>query len=206
MDRTADFWDRIADKYSAQPISNQGAYEETLRRTRAHLRPGMSVIEVGCGTGTTALKLADAVGSIRGTDVSSQMIRIAQAKADQQGAANASFDVATVHKAGQDERFDAVLGFNILHLVDDLPGAIRHARSLLDAGGLFITKTPCLSGKPWFRPLIFLMQLVGKAPRPVQYLSPGRLERMIRDAGFEIVETAGLPPKLPSHFIVARAV
>ena len=71
---------------------------------------------------------------------------------------------------------------------------------------MLITKTPCLAGRAWLRPLIWGMQMLGKAPRPVHFLAPEALEVMMRDAGFEILETAGLPPKLPSHFVVAWAL
>jgi 2-polyprenyl-3-methyl-5-hydroxy-6-metoxy-1,4-benzoquinol methylase len=206
MDRTAEFWDKLSDKYAAQPISNVKAYEQTLTRVRHWLRADMSVLEVGCGTGTTALRLADAVTRYHGTDLSGAMVRIAGRKADAAKAAHVDFAVASVRAAGQGREFDAVLGFNILHLIDDLPGALAHLRARLPQGGLLITKTPCLSGKPWLKPAIWAMQLVGKAPRPVHFLSPEQIESALAKAGFEIVETAGLPPKLPSHFVVARAV
>ncbi|WP_163585808.1 class I SAM-dependent methyltransferase, partial [Klebsiella michiganensis] len=42
------------------------------------------------------------------------------------------------------EEFDAILGFNYLHLVRDLPGTLRRIHALLAAEGLFISKTPCV--------------------------------------------------------------
>jgi len=61
MQNQASFWDKTAKKYAAQPIGNMDAYTETLVRTRTYLHPDHKVLELGCGTGTTALRLADAV-------------------------------------------------------------------------------------------------------------------------------------------------
>lgn len=62
--------------------------------------------------------------------------------------------------------FNAVLGFNYLHLVRNLPGTLRCIYALLAAKGLFISKTPCVGE---MNPLIRLallpaMRAIGKAP------------------------------------------
>jgi len=200
----AAFWDNLADRYAKQPIGNIEAYEATLDRVRHWLRPDMSVMEIGCGTGTTALKLADCVRTYLGTDLSGEMARIGNEKAAD--VPNVSFAPAPAETAGAGQHFDVVLAFNLLHLVEDRGALFAHVRGLLPEAGLFISKTPCLAGKPWFAPLIWVMQIVGKAPRPVRLLSTKTLEAEIKAAGFEIVETGGYPKKLPNHLVVARAI
>ncbi|MEQ9811291.1 MAG: class I SAM-dependent methyltransferase, partial [Azospirillaceae bacterium] len=54
------FWDRAAPKYSRQPVKNVAAWDVTLERTRRHMSPTDHVLEVGCGTGSSALRLAGA--------------------------------------------------------------------------------------------------------------------------------------------------
>ncbi|MBV7394487.1 methyltransferase domain-containing protein [Mameliella sp. DP3N28-2] len=200
----AAFWDGIAEKYSRQPISNIEAYEATLKRVRHWLRPEMSVLEIGCGTGSTALKLADGVARYLGTDLSGEMVRIGNEKAADVD--HVSFQVAAAEDAGAGQRFEAVLAFNLLHLVEDPARVMGHVRSLLPEGGLFISKTPCLGGKPWFRPLIWILQKIGKAPGPVHSLRPAQIEAALKASGFEIVETGGYPRKLPNWLVVARAI
>ena len=48
------FWDGVADKYAKTPIPDEADYAYTLERVRAHLKPGDRVLEIGCGTGSTA--------------------------------------------------------------------------------------------------------------------------------------------------------
>jgi ubiquinone/menaquinone biosynthesis C-methylase UbiE len=185
----ARFWDRAARKYAADPIDDMAGYERTLERTRHYLKSGDTVLEVGCGTGTTALKLAPSVARIVGTDISGEMVAIARDKAEKESITTASFEVGTPDAAPwPDASFDVVLGFNLLHLVSAREAAIAGIHRLLRPGGYFISKTPCLKEmNPVFRVLLPAMQMVGKAPY-VSFLSPDDLEREMTKAGFEIVE------------------
>jgi ubiquinone/menaquinone biosynthesis C-methylase UbiE len=187
----ARFWDRIARKYAVDPIADMAGYERTLERTRHYLNSDHVVFEFGCGTGTTALKLAPYVGRIVATDISGEMIAIAREKAETEGGLNAEFEVATPDAASwPDGTFDVALGFNILHLVGAREAALRGVHRLLKPGGLFISKTPCLKEmNPIVRMAVPVMQVFGKAPY-VAFFSAGDLEREMAAAGFEILERA----------------
>jgi len=203
----AKFWDRAARKYAASPIADMEGYERTLEETRRYLKSGDSVLEIGCGTGTTALRLAPSVARYHATDVSSEMIAIAREKAAAEGRQNVTFETSTIDGLDAPEAsFDAVLGFNILHLVNGRDRAYRAAQRLLKSGGVFISKTPILKEfNPLFRVAVPLMQAVGQAPY-VAFLSAEELEREIAATGFEIVERArhGSGRKDRRVFLVAR--
>jgi ubiquinone/menaquinone biosynthesis C-methylase UbiE len=187
----AKFWDRIARKYAADPIADMAGYERTLEQTRHYLKGDETAFEFGCGTGTTALKLAPFVARIVATDISGEMIAIAREKAQAEGCANAAFEVTRPEAVPwPDGSFDVAFGFNVLHLVDNREAALRGVHRLLRPGGLFISKTPCLKEmNPLIRIAVPLMQLVGKAPY-VTIFSAADLEREISAAGFEIIELA----------------
>ena len=201
------FWDRVARKYARDPIKDMAGYTRTLESTRQRLRETDTVLELGCGTGTTALSLAPAVARIVGTDVSGEMIAIAREKAGALGCENSEFEVASAdHAFRADGAFDAVLAFNVLHLIADRSAALQQAVRALKPGGLFISKTPCLSEmNPLLRLAVPVARLVGKAPH-VAFFSALELQREIEGAGFEIVERArhGSGRKDARIFIVAR--
>lgn len=208
MKQSAQFWDRMAEKYAASPIRDTESYEYTLGRTRSYLTPQDRVLEFGCGTGSTALQLAGDVAQITGTDISGEMMRIAMDKARAQQVENATFKVATAREAAAGAgACNVVLGFNILHLVEEADEVLKTLFQTLAPGALLITKTPCL-GEPSiglkrfaFRAMIPVMQLFGKAPF-VRYQSFQQLEASITDAGFKIIETSSKPAM--SRYIVAR--
>jgi ubiquinone/menaquinone biosynthesis C-methylase UbiE len=203
----ARFWDRTARKYATDPIKDMRGYERTLDRVGHLLNGSDTVLEIGCGTGTTALKLAPSVSRMIGTDVSNEMIAIARERAAAQACHNAEFSVATAENApGADGAYDAVLAFNLLHLAADRPAALAHIRRLLKPGGLFISKTPCLSEmNALIRLAVPVMRLVGKAPY-VSFFSAAQLEAEIANAGFAISERArhGSERKDARIFLVAR--
>jgi ubiquinone/menaquinone biosynthesis C-methylase UbiE len=207
-DRDARFWDGIAQKYAADPIEDVAGYERTLARVAEFLGPDDHVLEMGCGTGSTALRLAPHVAHITATDLSGAMIDIARQKARDEGVDSVSFEVAPAEDNRSDGRaFDATLAFNLLHLVRDLDSALEQIHASLKPGGVFISKTPCLKQmNPLIRwVMIPLMQAVGKAPG-VLSLSFGELESAIKRAGFTIehVEFHGTKGKDTRPFIVAR--
>lgn len=204
MPDPASFWDKRADKYAQQPIKDMASYRDTLERTRRQLSPGDEVLEVGCGTGTTALHLAPSARRITASDVSGRMIEIAKAKAVEQQLENVRFERATLFdeklEAGS---FDVVMAFNLLHLLEDIPGAVRRIHALLKPGGRFVSKTPCPGeqSRLWSA-LLTVLRLLGFAPY-VRCLSFAELEGILTEAGFEILETHAYPKTPPSRFVLA---
>ncbi|MBW8637028.1 class I SAM-dependent methyltransferase [Hoeflea sp. WL0058] len=189
VNKDARFWDRIARKYSTDPIKDEEGYQKTLTRVSDFLRSDDSVLELGCGTGTTALHLATMASSYLATDISPQMIAIAQEKAVRSPNAQLKFSTGTVETLElQPDQYDAVLGFNYLHLVEDIDRNLELIRLCLKSGGYFISKTPCVGDMtPLIRLVIPLMRAVGKAPQHVHSIKASSLEEKIRNAGFDII-------------------
>jgi ubiquinone/menaquinone biosynthesis C-methylase UbiE len=186
----ARFWNRTSRKYAAGAIADQAGYERTLDRTRVLLGSGDKVLELGCGTGTTALRLAGAVQDYLATDISAGMIAIANEKRAAGPIPTLAFRTATAEALTPDTvQFNAVLGFNYLHLVRDLPGTLRRIHVLLAAEGLFISKTPCVGDmNPLIRFALPAMRAIGKAPYAGVFRA-AELSQHINAAGFDILAT-----------------
>lgn len=202
--REARFWNRIAKRYARQPVADEAAYQRKLAVTREYLRPDMEALELGCGTGSTALAHAPYVGQLLATDLSEAMIAIARHKAAEAGVDNLHFQVAAADQVEPDRPLDAVLALSLLHLLDDRDALIARVRGLLKPGGLFITSTACLGDfARWFGPLGAVGHALGLLPR-VRIFTRQELEDSLKRAGFAI-EHAWQPSARSAVFIVARA-
>lgn len=204
----ARFWNRTSRKYASGKIADQAGYERTLEHTRGLLKSSDRVLELGCGTGTTARRLAAHVQTYVATDISSEMIAIAEEGRFAEPVAGLRFCTATVEMLSPAHtQFDVVLGFNYLHLVRDLPGTFGRIHALLEGRGLFISKTPCVGDmNPLIRiALLPAMRTLGMAPYAGIFRA-AELHRMIRGAGFDIVasEIHASNGNDHRHFIVAR--
>lgn len=207
MHKQAHFWNRIARKYAAASIADMAGYEATLKRVRAYLAAHHSVLELGCGTGTTALHLAPAVARMRATDISEEMVAIACEKLRQQPVPQLSFAVGDVVSSTEvAETYDRVLAFNVLHLLGDLDRALAGIAHVLRPGGLFISKTPCIQEmNPLIRWVALpLMKFFGRAP-DVQCFDEHWLRMALTRHGFHLVavERHGTRGKDFRVFIVA---
>lgn len=187
MNSSAKFWNKVAAGYSRQPIADEAAYQKKLQVTREYFQPSMRVLEFGCGTGSTAIAHAPYVQHIRAIDFSSNMIEIAQAKADAQHIENVTFEQASMDQMSVSERaYDAVLGLNVLHLLDNKEAVIAKVHTMLQPGGLFITSTLCLGDTmAWFKLMAPIGKVLGLFPL-VKVFTIEDLEKSLTDAGFAI--------------------
>lgn len=200
------FWNRIAERYARMPVKNPDAFERKIAVTLAGLEPDAVVLDIGCGTGSLALRLAPHVAHVHGLDVAEAMIAIAERKARAQRVENVSFHVGAFDdgfRGFADGSLDGICAYSLLHLVDDRRDVLARIHRLLRPGGLFVASTVCLGGWFPYGPLLSLMRRFGRAPR-VALLSKRVLREEIENAGFVEVQE----PDVGSHgkisFVVAR--
>ncbi len=205
MDKSAEFWDKVADKYSKDPIADEVSYQKKLKITQGYFKPNMEVLEMGCGTGSTAIVHAPYVKHIRAVDISLNMIEIARRKAEAEQIKNITFEVSSIDDLNvADQSMDVVMAHSVLHLLEERDAAIEQVFAMLKPGGLFVSSTACLKDSMWFlKPIIPIMCLIGKAPKVVTFFTVNQLVRSMRNAGFEIVYK-WLPGKTKAVFIVAK--
>ncbi|MBV8930095.1 MAG: class I SAM-dependent methyltransferase [Mycobacteriaceae bacterium] len=120
--------------------------EHALRR--AGLRPGMRVLDVGCGPGDVsfvAARLVGATGTVLGIDAAKEVIGMARARAGERGLSNVSFEQATADEVAVDDPVDAVVGRLILMHMPQPVATLRRLAGLLRPGGLIAFCEPDLS-------------------------------------------------------------
>ena len=197
------FWDKIADKYSRSPVADEAASQQKLEMTREYFTPQSRVFEFGCGTGSTAIAHAPFVEQIIASDISAEMIAIAERKAIAAEAHNVLFvrsDLASI--TDREGEYDVVLGLSILHLLRDPKAAMQKVYAMLKPGGVFVSSTACLDEMGFWKLVLPLARALGKAPH-VTVFSREDLIGDMTDLGFELVHQ-WQPKKGAAVFLVAR--
>jgi len=206
MDEDDRFWDNLAEKYAAQPVGNPEAFERKIAVTKALMEPSDVVLNIGCGTGSLALRLASSGGQLHGLDISKEMIRIAREKTAAQQVDNVSFHIGTLNTFDVfgPESLDGACAYSILHLLEDREAALAWVFSRLKPGGFFVSSTVCL-GNTWvpYAPLLAVMRWLGKAPM-VNIISTDLLVEELRAAGFIDIEQPEVGAEATVAFITAK--
>lgn len=200
------FWNRIAENYASQ--DNPGTDRDfilTLEKTKEYLNSKMKILDFACGPGSAAIALATEVEHVLAIDISDKMIEIAQGRTAQSDAGNIEYKTAEIFDSSLDQySFDAVTGFNILHLVDDIELTINRIYSLLEEDGLFISLTDSGSKRGILSRFFFrILSKAGIIPYFRQF-SGDELNEKIVECGFAIIESIKLYDGSSNCFIVAQ--
>lgn len=128
---------------------------EALARYRRGRSRGLSILDIGCGTGWYLSQLGDLVSDSTGIDLSAGMLAIAQLRLP--GALLLKGDARSIHVPPA--RFDAVICTRVLAHVPNTIALVREARRALKPGGIFVmsnidasynyevTRLPALDGR-----------------------------------------------------------
>jgi len=200
------FWNGRAERYARMPVGDPQAFERKIEITRGKLTPASVVLDIGCGTGSLALRLAPSAGHVHGLDASSAMIAIAERKAIAAGIGNVSFHVGAF---GEDPgvfpegSLDVICAYSLLHLVRDRRECLSRMFDLLKPGGCLIASTVCLGeSRLPYGLLLRVMHTLRRAPR-VCVLSRRTLRDEVEAAGFEAVREPDVGAERTISFLVA---
>ncbi len=173
----------------------QGRVLRQRTLTLAHLQPGEAVLDVGCGTGTLAMKVARRVGRagrVAGVDPSPEQIARARAKAARRHLPIA-FQIGVIEQlAFPDQTFDVVFSTLMMHHMPQSlkrQGLAEIARVLKPGGRLVIADFTRKQDR------------TGQAARfHAGGSSMEELAALVSDAGFSEVETEKMRPPRFSAF------
>ena len=117
-----------------------------------HLRPGLSLLDVGCGPGTITADLALLVapGEVVGIDASSAVVEQASASAAGSGLSNLRFEVGDLFALEYaDASFDVVHLHQVLQHLGDPVGALVALRRVLGVDGVLAARDSDYSAFTW---------------------------------------------------------
>jgi ubiquinone/menaquinone biosynthesis C-methylase UbiE len=164
-----------------------------------YLKPGMSIIDCGCGPGSITADLAALVapGAVVGIDIEPRQLEAAERLAQDRGLTNITFQQASIYQIPfPDATFDvAVAHFVLEHVSDPLRG-LREMRRVLRSGGVAAIKDPYYPAFT-FRPQTPELRLFGELSAKVRKHNGASdsyapdLRTYLLEAGFQRTQAQG---------------
>ena len=195
------FWDRIASKFDRLE-KNDISYQIFIEKARKYLKIDDTVLDFGCGTGLICNEIAENVLSIYAMDISTNMIEISNNKAKELNIQNIEFSRTTIF----DEKFkvssfDAIIAFNIFHLLEEPQKYFQRLHQILKPGGLIISSTPCMSEAPLLNLILKIFSFIGMTPKLNSFTS-SEMKKMLLVESFKLIELNRIKPKSPIYLCI----
>ena len=168
----------------------------------AHLKPGMTILELGCGAGYFTKELARSGAEIMAVDLSADLLEIAKANCPASNVRYEFQDACALTYSNA--TFDSVVGSSILHHLEVEP-AMREIRRVLKPGGtIYFTEPNMLNPQiaiqknvPWIK------RWLGDTPAETAFFRRS-LRRLLERTGYRDVRVEPfdfLHPKTPAPLI-----
>jgi ubiquinone/menaquinone biosynthesis C-methylase UbiE len=197
-------WDKAAEFYEApweKPL--KPAQDKLLEM--AALQPGENVIETSCGTGLVTLRAAQQVapgGTVKATDLSDSMVKLAKDIACDKGVTNVSFEQMDAEELNmEDNQFDAAIcGLGLMYFPFPVKALQEKYRVLKPGGRAVVAIWGERKNCGWadIFPIVDKRVASDVCPMFFQQGTGNTLEHSFREAGFENLETERFHVKL--HF------
>ena len=118
------------------PVLERRTVENANRNLLKYLKPGLSVLDVGCGTGAITRSIAETVGPtgrVLGIDPNENLIE--QARQNAENRPGLSFEQGDVYSWNTTERFDLVTCARTLQWLTQPETALRNLKRWVKPGG-----------------------------------------------------------------------
>lgn len=196
-------WNLVADGYaeSLMLVFEQFA-DEAIAASK--LKPGATVLDVACGPGTLALRLAHRAGEVHGIDFSDSMLAVFRQKIEQEGHGNFALHCGDAQSLPySDATFDAAFSmFGLMFFPDRKRGFAEIHRTLKPGGSIAVASWAPVDQSPSMMTMFGALRAI-KPDLPPPQRTIGTLEnpevfkQEMEDAGFRNVEIRRVTKAFP---------
>lgn len=158
---------------------------------------GKQVVDIGCGGGILSESMARAGATVRGIDLSTKALKVADLHSLESGVAVTYEEIAAEALAARmPARFDVVTCMEMLEHVPDPASIVRACATLVRPGGHVFFSTINRNLKAYLLAVIGAEYVMNMLPRGThdydKFIKPAELARFARQAGLDLIELRGM--------------
>lgn len=195
------YWDKKASDYDNHLKKSENAYLKIIELIKHESSETQTILDIGTGTGEIPIALSDNVEKIIATDLSQEMINIANLKIKKLNINNITFQVQDCYNLGyNDEMFDIIIASNLLHLLDKPEQFLNSIKRLLKKNGKLIVPTFLHNESIKTKIISKILEFKGH-PINTRFDSKSMIE-FITKCGYDIEKSVFIESIMPMLFVV----
>ncbi len=158
---------------------------------------GKNVVDIGCGGGILSESMARAGATVRGIDLSTKALKVADLHSLESGVAVTYEEIAAEALAARmPASFDVVTCMEMLEHVPDPASIVRACATLVRPGGHVFFSTINRNLKAYLLAVLGAEYVLNMLPRGThdydKFIKPAELARFARQAGLDLIELRGM--------------
>jgi SAM-dependent methyltransferase len=156
-----------------------------VKMLSSHLKPGMTVLELGCGTGSFTRELARSGADVVAIDVSPELLEMAKANCS---APNVQYQIQNAYALTySDATFDSVVGSSVLHHLEIEEALRKIYRVLKPRGTILLTEPNMLNPQIAIQKnVLWIKRKLGDSPDETAFFR-WPLRRLLEQTGYRDV-------------------
>lgn len=210
IDQEKTYWNKLSNNYDNFIARHWNIYNSSLfDKITREISKGTVVLDVACGTGLIAEKMAAKAKNVVAVDLSENMIAQATSKQKALDIENIEYRVEDAyHLPFGDGIFDMATCINALHNMQNPEKALSEIRRVLKPGGKLIVSIVGIGTSLRFKIMFTLMRVFQKLPLPVFHkVNLNQAADIVKRAGFEVIKNEQIKDDrdmMPLLYLIAQ--
>ncbi|MEI3613027.1 class I SAM-dependent methyltransferase [Pseudogracilibacillus sp. SO30301A] len=184
-------WDNQASFWSerSKNVWDLGSRKDIIPFIQNHFKPGLKIIDIGCGDGYGTYKLKKSGYDATGIDISKKMVDLANQRFNDTGIRFQQGDVNQLPYSNN--YYDGIMVINVLEWTDNPAKSLKEIKRILKINGIMCAGIlgPTAGPRAHGYPKVYGKEVILNAMMPWDFL------QLAKESGFQLLDSYGVYKK-----------